>query len=151
MSPLQCGTTPNLEWCVCEGVREAPFIVLIGWFPPSTNMETWCTALEWIGPSFPPKMRPDGADMGPADPVVRPAHRCRLSRRLSSWTLLSGPPTCVCQCRGFVHQFSLSNEPILKVKRGMGSSVCFCCVSCLFSPYSEYGCLQTKNHQNLWN
>ena len=26
--------------------------------------------------------------------------------------------------------------------------VYLCCVLCLFSPYFEYGCLQTKNHQN---
>ena len=29
--------------------------------------------------------------------------------------------------------------------------VYLCCVLCLFSPYFEYGCLQTKNHQNSWN
>ena len=28
---------------------------------------------------FLPKMRPNSADMGPADPVVRPAHESRLS------------------------------------------------------------------------
>ena len=27
---------------------------------------------------FPPKLGPFGAKVGPADPVVRPAHRCRF-------------------------------------------------------------------------
>ena len=89
--------------------------------------------------------------MGLADPVVRPAHGCRPSRHLSSWTLLGGPPSCVCRCRGFVRQFSLSNGPILKVKRGMGSSVCFSLRSLVFSSYFTSGCLQIIIHQSSWN
>ena len=77
--------------------------------------------------------------------------RCHnLSRRFLSWTLPGGPPSYVCRCRGFVGRFSLSNGSILWVWRRMKSFVCFYCVLCLFSPYSAYGCLQTKNHQNSW-
>ena len=100
---------------------------------------------------FPPKLRPFGAKVGPGDPGVRPAPGSHLSRRLSSRTLPGGPPSYVCQCRGSVGRFSLSNGPILSVWHRMKSFVCFCCVLCLFSPYSVYGCLQTKNHQNSWN
>ena len=89
--------------------------------------------------------------MGPADPVVRPAHECRRLRRVSSWTLPGGPPTCVCRCQGFVRQFSLSNGPILKVKSGMGSSVCFSLRSLVFSSYFTSGCLQIIIHQSSWN
>jgi len=64
---------------------------------------------------FLPKLRSVGAKVGLADPVVRPAHGCRPSRRLSSWTLPGGPPTCVCRCLGFVRQFSMSNGPLLDV------------------------------------
>ena len=64
---------------------------------------------------LPAKDKAEWRQHGPADPVVRPAHRCRLSRRLSSWTLPGAPPTCVCRCRGFVHQFSMSNGPLLDV------------------------------------
>ena len=96
-------------------------------------------------------MRPVGARKGSADPVVRPTPGHRLSHRLSFWTLPGGPPSCVRRCRGSVRRFSLSNGPILSVWHRMKSFVCFCCVLCLFSPYSTYGCLQTKNHQNSWN
>jgi hypothetical protein len=47
-------------------------------------METLGTAFRRIRMIFLPKMRPNSADMGLADPVVRPAHESRLSRRLSS-------------------------------------------------------------------
>ena len=55
--------------------------------------------------NFPAKDETEAADMGPADPVVQPAHECRLSRRLSSWTLPGGPPTCVCRCRALYVSF----------------------------------------------
>jgi len=133
------------------GVRGAPFIAQGGRFPPKINMETYGNRLRRIRSSFPPRLSRFGTKVGPADPVVRLAHRCRLSCRLSSWILLSGPPTCVCQCRGFVRQFSLSNGPILKVKRRMGCSVCFSLRSLVFSSHFTSGCLQIIIHQSSWN
>ena len=62
-----------------------------------------------------------------------------------------GPPSCVCRCWGFVHQFSLSNGPILRVKRGLESSVCFSLCSLVFSSYFTSGCLQIIIHQSSWN
>ena len=53
-------------------MREASFIVLIGRFPPSINMETLATALERIRSVFPPKLRLDGAFTGSGDPRGRP-------------------------------------------------------------------------------
>ena len=97
------------------GVRGAPFIAQEGQFPLEINMESYGNHLMWIRSSFPPKPGPFGANRGSGDPLVRPTPGCRLSRRLSSWTLLGGPPTCVCRCRGFVCQFSMSNGPILQV------------------------------------
>ena len=97
------------------GVRWAPFIAQEGRFPPEINMETYGNHLMWIRSSFPPKPGPFGANRGSGDPLVRPTPGCRLSRCLSSWTLPGGPPTCVCRCRGFVRQFSMSNGPLLDV------------------------------------
>ena len=100
---------------------------------------------------FPPKLGPFGAKKGSGDPGDRPTPGCRLSHRLSSWTLPGGPPSCVRRCRGSVRLFSLSNGPILWVWCRMKSFVCLCCVLWYFSPYSASRCLQTKNHQNSWN
>ena len=100
---------------------------------------------------FPPKMRPDSADKGPADPVVRPAHECRLSRRLSSWTLLGGPPTCVCQCRGFVCQFFYVKWAHLASVMQDAIFCGFICVFFVFSSYFRLVSLQSKNHQSSWN
>jgi hypothetical protein len=33
----------------------------------------------------------------------------------------------------------------------MWSSVCFCCVFCIFSSYSRHGFLKSMIHQHLWN
>ena len=89
-----------LEWrCGC------PFIAWIGRFLLETNMGTLGTDVGMAVAIFPPKMRPNGANMGPADPVVRLAHEWRLSRCLSSWTLPGGPPTCVCRCRALYVSF----------------------------------------------
>ena len=73
-------------------MREAPFIAQGGRFLPGINMETYGNHLMLIRSFFPPKLGSFGANMGPADPVVRPAHEWRPSRRLSSWTLPIGPP-----------------------------------------------------------
>ena len=71
--------------------------------------------------------------------------------RVAPLALPGGPPTCVCRCRGFVCQFSLSNGSILKVKRGMRSFVCFSLCSLVFSSYFTSGCLQIIIHQSSWN
>ena len=69
--------------CVVR-VSPPPFIAWIGRFLWETNMGTLGTDVGMAVAIFPPKMRPDSADKGPADPVVQPAHECRISRRLSS-------------------------------------------------------------------
>ena len=92
-----------------ERVCGGPYIAQGGRFPPELNMETLGTAFKMIRRIFPPKCSWTGFRDGLAEPVVRPAP----GRRLSSWTLPGGPPSCVCRCRGFVGRFSLSNRPIL--------------------------------------
>ena len=94
---------------------EVLFITQRGRFPPELDMETLGTAFKRIRRIFPPKCTWTGFRDGSAKPVVRPAPGRRLSRRLLSWTLPGGPPSCVCQCRGFVRRFSMSNGPILQV------------------------------------
>ena len=88
-----------------ERVSPPPFIAWIGRFPLESNMGTLGTDVGMAVAIFPPKLRSVGAKVGPADPVVCPAHGCRPSRRLSSWTLPGGPPTCVCWCRALYVSF----------------------------------------------
>jgi hypothetical protein len=95
------------------GVRGAHFTAQGGQFPWESNMGTLGTAFGRIRATFPPKLGPIGANVGPGDPGVQPAPGSHLSRRLSSWTLPGGPPSYVCRCWGFVGRFSLSNGPIL--------------------------------------
>ena len=95
------------------GVRGAPFIAQGGRFPLESNMGTLGTAFGRIRATLPPKLGPIGAKVGPGKPRVRPAPGSHLSHRLSSRTLPGGPPSYVCQCRGSVGRFSLSNGPIL--------------------------------------
>ena len=62
------------------------------------------------------------------------------------WVLMSDG-----QCRGLVGWFGLVCGPSF-VCVTPDAIVCdFVCVFVVFSSYSGYGCLQTKNHQNLWN
>ena len=117
-SPLHWSTTSSREGGrelggVLWGVREALFIAQGGRFLPKLNMETLGTAFRRIRMIFPPKLGPFGANMGPGDPGVQPVPGCRLSHRLSSETLLCGPPSFVCRCRGFIYRFALFCGPSL--------------------------------------
>ena len=103
-----------LVWCCCdERVSPPPFIAWIGRFPRESNMGTLGTDVGMAVAICPPKLGPVGAKVGSGDPGVRPTPGCRLSHRLSSWTLPGGPPSCVCRCLGSVRRFSLSNGPFL--------------------------------------
>ena len=99
-------------------MREALFIAQGGRFPPKLNMETLGTTFRMIRMIFPPKLGPFGANMGPGDPVVQPAPGCHLSHRLSSETLLGGPPSCVCRCRGLYINFLCQMGPSCKCNIG---------------------------------
>ena len=55
-----------------RGVREAPFIVLIGQFPGEIRAGTLITAFYRIRSIFSPKMRPNHLTRGSAHPWVRP-------------------------------------------------------------------------------
>ena len=99
---------------------------------------------------FLPKLRSVGAKVELADPVVRPAHGCRPSRRLSSWTLPGGPQLCMS-----VPGLCLS---VFYVKWAFFGCVthqqCFaslCCVFYVFPCYSRLVSLQSTIHQHSWN
>ena len=77
-------------------------------------MKIYVNRLMLIRSFYPPKLWSFGANMGPADPMVRLAQEWPLAQPFVLDTA-GGPPTCVCQCRGFVRQFSMSNGPLLDV------------------------------------
>ena len=62
------------------GVRGAPFTAQGVRFPAGINMETYGNRLMLIRSFFPPKLGSFGANMGPADPVFRPANMGVASR-----------------------------------------------------------------------
>ena len=66
------------------GVRGAPFIAQEGRFPRESNMGILGTDFGRIRATFPPKLGPIGANVGPGDPRVRSAPESHLSHRLSS-------------------------------------------------------------------
>ena len=108
-------------------------------------METLITAIRRIRSAFPPKLSMTGFQVGSADPpCAASGHRLRLGCCLvgpdvrwsasglgwSVWSGLWASFACVTQ----------------------DAIICdFVCVFVVFSSYSGYGCLQSKNHQNLWN
>ena len=113
-------------------------------------METVGTAFRRIRMIFPPKLGAFGTKVGPADPVVRPAHRCSLLHRLSSWTLPGGPQLCMS-----VPGLCLS---VFYVKWAFFGCVthqrCFvslCCVFYVFPCYSRLVSMQSTIHQHSWN
>jgi hypothetical protein len=68
----------------------------------------------------------------------------------SSGSLLGGSWCQIGRCRCWVGRFGLVCGPSLLVWRSVGYSVQVCCIFHLFLLYSGYGCLQSKNHKNLW-
>ena len=62
-----------------EGVRGAPFIAQGGRLPRESNMGTLATAFRRIRATFPPKLGPIGANVGPGDPGIRLAPGSHLS------------------------------------------------------------------------
>ena len=113
-------------------MREAPFIAQGGPFPRGIIMETYGNRLMLIRSFFPPKLGRFGAKVGPADPVVRPAHEWRPSRRLASWTLPGGPPTCVCRCGALFVSFLCQMGLFLMCNAAAMFCVSLLCLLCVF-------------------
>ena len=105
-------------------------------------METLGTTFRRIRTIFPPKMRWNGADMGPADrpmsAAFHPGH-CQVGPEL----VYVGPGLCTSVF--YVKWAHLA---------GVTQDAIFCgfiCVFFVFSSYFQLVSLQSKNHQNSWN
>ena len=115
-----------------------------GRFPPSTNMGIWITAFWRIKTSFPPNLSLVHCHVGSAKPCCPPLATafCWVS---AWWVLMSDRSVPGLDWSVWSGLWALFV--------GMTQCQIFCASMLRLSSvllYSGYGCLQSKNHQNLW-